>query len=396
MVTRMIGNAHRLMRNLMALGPLGRAIATSLVVAVSLLATSCTTQKQIGNMSAALPQDLPAGTTRMGEYLIVNTYYGTDRQSGVLKASMTDMQKAANKYGGLRSDPPRLEFGIAEVSIPKNHVEGELDMGPYWRRNDPAASLLLLKVRSKAVEEWQELLRKDFEQYEKAALIYVHGYNVDFRDAARRCAQLAYDLKFSGVPMFFSWPSRAVTTAYAVDEATVEWSTPHLVQFLRAAVSSTGAERVYIIAHSMGVRATIKALEMLDRTDPAFISKIKGVIFAAPDIDADVFALQILPAFRSLTQVTLYVSDDDEAIRASRFLHGYPRAGGVEKIAATPNIVTIDATGVDTSFMGHSYYASTRALLADIKEMISGVPPDKRAGIARSGTYWKFRDELIP
>ena len=51
------------------------------------------------------------------------------------------------------------------------------------------------------------------------AFIYVHGFQTSFDQAARRAAQLAYDLDFDleadfrGVPMLFSWPSRGRSPA---------------------------------------------------------------------------------------------------------------------------------------------------------------------------------------
>jgi esterase/lipase superfamily enzyme len=35
------------------------------------------------------------------------------------------------------------------------------------------------------------------------ALVFVHGYNVNFNDAVRRAAQIAYDLEFAGIPMVY-------------------------------------------------------------------------------------------------------------------------------------------------------------------------------------------------
>ena len=48
--------------------------------------------------------------------------------------------------------------------------------------------------------------------------VFVHGYNVTFEGAAQRTAQIAYDLKFSGAPIFYSWPSQARTLEYTVDD----------------------------------------------------------------------------------------------------------------------------------------------------------------------------------
>jgi esterase/lipase superfamily enzyme len=45
---------------------------------------------------------------------------------------------------------------------------------------------------------------------------YMNGYNVTFADAARRTAQIAYDLRFEGDPAFFSWPSQGDMAACTV------------------------------------------------------------------------------------------------------------------------------------------------------------------------------------
>ena len=37
----------------------------------------------------------------------------------------------------------------------------------------------------------------------KDVIIFIHGYNVDFAGAAKRAAQLAYDIQFDGVMSFF-------------------------------------------------------------------------------------------------------------------------------------------------------------------------------------------------
>ncbi|WP_429550866.1 alpha/beta hydrolase [Paraburkholderia sp. MM5477-R1] len=38
--------------------------------------------------------------------------------------------------------------------------------------------------------------------------LFIRGFKVGFVDAARRTAQMAYDLGFDGAPVFFSWPSQ--------------------------------------------------------------------------------------------------------------------------------------------------------------------------------------------
>lgn len=41
----------------------------------------------------------------------------------------------------------------------------------------------------------------------KTCLVYIHGYNCSFKDAAERCAEIACGTDFKGIATFFSWPS---------------------------------------------------------------------------------------------------------------------------------------------------------------------------------------------
>lgn len=342
----------------------------------------------------------PAGAVAAEGYIVVSTWYGTDRQKvdpATLSKSLTEAQRASLVFGGKRGSG-EIRFGIAKVSIPEKREPGELNGPSFWERENPKKHIVLLNVSDMTVGDWTADIRQKLSSH-NSALIYVHGYNVDFRDAARRCAQMAVDLKFEGVPMFFSWPSMATTTAYPVDEATVEWSVPHLIAFLEAAIKQTGAESVFIVAHSMGARAVARALEQL-QSDPAIVSRVKAAIFAAPDIDDGVFVNQIVDEIGDDFPITLYASAEDEAVRASRFLHYYPRSGGaINDVAITANtkVTAIDASNVATDFLGHSYYASTKPLLGDIYEIMHGIPPEKRTNIRRAPpngngavAYWQF------
>jgi esterase/lipase superfamily enzyme len=48
--------------------------------------------------------------------------------------------------------------------------------------------------------------------------VFTHGYNVSFEEAARRAAQLAFDLNFRGRVVLFSWPSCGSLLGYGADE----------------------------------------------------------------------------------------------------------------------------------------------------------------------------------
>lgn len=224
--------------------------------------------------------------------------------------------------------------------------------------------------------------------------MFIHGYNVSFHRAARRTAQLAYDLDFAGVPLFYSWPSDGAFLRYTADEQDVRLTVPHLTEFLNDVVRSTGAERVHVVAHSMGSRALAASLTDIGRDISAPV--FGEVIFAAPDIDAREFRDIVAPAIVGTAErITLYASSKDRALRVSQALHDYPRAGDSGKgLTVFAGIETIDASVIDTSLLGHSYFADAIQLVRDLLSVIlEGLPPSDRSLEARiigGMMYWRF------
>jgi pimeloyl-ACP methyl ester carboxylesterase len=231
----------------------------------------------------------------------------------------------------------------------------------------------------------------------RQALVFVHGFGVSFEDAARRTAQLAYDLKFDGAPMFFSWPSRGRFSPldYTTDEESARWAVDDLERFLKDIAGRSGASKVYLVAHSMGNRCLTDALKgmSLSATSPVVF---KDVILTAPDIDADLFERSIVPAITNRNvRVTLYASSNDKALALSKSVHGYRRAGdSSEGVLVVPPVETVDASSVDTTFDGHSYYGESGLVIADLFSLIHhGKPADNRLGTRpmkdpRGRAYW--------
>jgi esterase/lipase superfamily enzyme len=278
-------------------------------------------------------------------------------------------------------------MGVCEVSIPKDHQIGQLESPSILSlevNEDPEKHVVLMSVKQEEPDTFYEQLRQRVaESQQREAFVFVHGYNVTFENAARRTAQMAHDLKFDGAPIFYSWPSQGGLLQYTVDETNVVWTVPHLKDFLLAVAKKTDARRVHLIAHSMGNRALTAALAQLateskDGQTPLF----HEVLLTAPDIDADIFRRDIVPAIiKTASRVTLYASSHDAALEASKQVHGYPRAGeSGDNIIVIPGIDTIDVSAVDTSLVGHSYYGDSDTVLVDMAQLLhEQKPPDLRA-----------------
>ncbi len=313
------------------------------------------------------PDEKDRGSSNSPDFVTLPVYFGTDRD----KTNSKDLNEA---FGIKRS---KLKYGIVEVSIPHDHRVGEIETPSIWRfefTEDPAKHIMLQKIAMLEKASFFEKLSKDIKtSKKKSTFLFVHGYNTSFSEAAKRTAQISYDLKFDGKAVFYSWPSQASTFRYGRDEENIVWSRKNIKSFLDDYLSISEAEEIYLVAHSMGNRGLTRAIVDIMAEKPELRSKIKEIILAAPDIDADVFKKEIAPKMVSKTQkpITLYVSADDLALKASKLLHGNPRAGDAgEKMVIINGIETIDATGIDTSFLSHSYFADSNSIIADIFDII--------------------------
>jgi len=326
--------------------------------------------------------------------LIVPVFYGTDRKR--------DPQSPPEniRFTNERASEETVSLGVCSVSIPKSHEIGKLERPPKWkiwarpRRNDHV--MLLSTIELSESEFREQLSASVLESAKRDVFIFVHGYNVSFADAALRTAQLATDLSFHGGPIMFSWPSKGKLADYLSDEGAIQWSRPHLKTFIEDICKSSNANAVHLIAHSMGSRALVEVVQALS-TSILPAGSLKQLIFAAPDVDSGVFQ-QAAKTLRGVcSRVTLYASDQDKALKTSRKMHGYARAGEAGAgLVVVAGVDTVDASLVDTDFLGHSGFATDVPLMQDVYYLVQhGHAPGERFGLEERsgalGTYWCFK-----
>ena len=318
--------------------------------------------------------------------------------TGVFVAGWFLFPESSVGYGGERGT---LEMGTCDVSIPKCHQVAELESPSILSlefTEDSSKHIILQEVEPLEQDVFLDKLKKRIKESEgQEALVFIHGYNVTFEDAARRTAQLAYDLEFKGAPILYSWPSQGSIGGYTVDENNVEWTVTHLKDFLKLVAKQSGAKKVHLVAHSMGNRAMTHALEKLSYSDAKDGPLFNQVVLAAPDIDADVFRRDLAPRIvKTAEGVTLYASSNDKALAFSKTIHGFLRAGeSGDNITIVPGIDTIDVSVLDTSLLGHSYYGSNKTVLIDMaKLLLESKPPTLRGSLKEKVLnklkYWVF------
>lgn len=337
--------------------------------------------------------DNDRGDSKNPDYVKLPIYFASDR-------NYVENSDVYDTFGVERSS---LKYGICEVSIPHDHKIGEIESPSMWRfefSEDPKKHVMMHSIDVMGKSAFFNSLSSAISKTKrKRSFLFVHGYNVSFADAAKRTAQISYDLLFDGKAVFYSWPSQASLLGYSRDEANIEWAQKNIKNFLEDYITKSDAEEIYLIAHSMGNRGLTKAIISLLSERPELRTKIKEVILAAPDIDADIFKRDIAPKMVSLVDkpITLYVSSDDLALQASKELHGNTRAGDSSNgIILVQGIETIDASGIDTSFLSHSYFADTSSIISDIYDMIkNGTRALKRKHLklhkSNNASYWKVK-----
>ena len=324
-------------------------------------------------------------------FTTVKIYYATDR-------ARSGSELPNDFYSGRRGE---VEYGTATVSIPDQHRPGKIEKPSIWTldfREDPQRHIVLSSVVPEASEEVFAEMQDHIRRTGKAeAFVFVHGFNVPFHEAAKRTAQMAFDMNFEGLPILYSWPSRASILSYIADTAVVNLSGRRLSRFLEDVVGRSGATRIHLIAHSMGNRAMTDALELFALRYKGPMPAFDQVLFTAPDLDAGLFGEMVHTIRPAARRITLYASNKDWALAFSRKLHGdSPRAGqGGDDILHVTEVDSIDMTEIGDDMLKHSYYANNPSALTDILSLFwRDVPPEHRCGMVAAegehGAYWHY------
>lgn len=318
-------------------------------------------------------------------------WFGTNRKP-------KNPQDLSQGFSGERDR--QLHYGSCKVIVPKSHKIGSTG-SPLWQR-----LLTFTDDRLKLKpESWQFFQENNFwveiqrtlqgnQPDERSALVFIHGFNVSFEDAALRAAQIGVDLQFPGIMGFYSWPSRGKLVSYPADEATIEASEKYIAEFLLNLAQKSGAEKIHIIAHSMGNRGLLRAMQRILAQVQAGSEISFGQIFlAAPDVDPDIFQ-ELAVAYQNLAErTTLYISAKDKALATSGIIHDYPRAGFSPPITVVDGIDTVEVSNIDLTLLGHGYFADARNVLHDMHQLlIHNDDPEQRFGLRRKQengqNYW--------
>lgn len=176
---------------------------------------------------------------------------------------------------------PRLMYPVEELD-----KDGE----EYLRR-DPKG----IEAHEEAAKNLQkEISRRIGYSKRKELVLYVHGYNTGFEEAAFRMAELCHFLGRGFVCAIFSWPAKNSIFKYLEDRESGEFAVEDLKKAIRIVAATPSVEHIHLIAHSRGsdILATVTS-ELNIETYASGRSlgtsfKIANVVLFAPDLDWDI------------------------------------------------------------------------------------------------------------
>lgn len=303
----------------------------------------------------------PRDEQPISETIEYSVIYGTNR--GCVK----------DDNGGVRFSNERdeiLRTGVARIAIPTTPRFGSSGNAwvRAWRRATGRAPRILdsrlFSEKAEMSEHVADLLG-EFEE-ERHNLMYIHGFRNSFDDALSRAAQLGVDLKVKGATFVYSWPSAGRLASYAVDESSIEAASPQLEEFFDLVLSTTGDTPLTIIVHSMGNRAVLRLLVEWARERKGLDGRLKNLICAAPDVDSEVFKNACDRINGNVGRTVLYANRRDKALQASKWLHGFPRAGLAPPVLTAPGVETVLVEGFNILDLAHGYFSDASSLLHDI------------------------------
>lgn len=313
------------------------------------------------------------------EYTSVMVYYAS------LRRRKADFRANCIDY----DDSGRIantEYGFAKVSFPRGRKRGTFAR-PFFREEDVSSDVVWLSAN---VLELFDMIQSLKNSNEGDVAVFVHGAMTQHRIALMRAAQIKLDTGFRGAMVAFSWPSRGPVLGYVADLSVADTSARKLAEYIELLQQNLPNARVHVIGHSLGAYIITKAIAECGH------SRVSEVILAAPDISYINWCELAQALVCRSDRTTVYVSNKDQALFASKALSQFiGRVGQLVENAFQPGIEVIDATRVASkNFFGHQYVFEAK--LANDVGLILDRKAQIRANLElaqkpRFGDYYRFK-----
>ncbi len=284
-------------------------------------------------------------------------------------AHSTPIFVASTRKGGNHSTEltpgAQARYALDFVTVPPGHKAGAIEK-PAFGAPNPAHHFVLAGHRLLEEEDFRAQIAAHLSGrvgVNRDVLVYVHGFNTSMEEARLRLAQIVVDGRFGGVPVLFTWPSKAALLAYGADKESATASRDAYLKLINELADTPGIGRVHILAHSMGTWLTMETLrEAALSGSPDLHGKLGNVMLAAPDIDLSVFKAQM--ARLDPQHFSIFVSKGDRALQVSAGIQGDRRLGSIDpgndqdrEMIEKMGVKVFDISEFSAGFIGHDNYA---------------------------------------
>lgn len=284
---------------------------------------------------------------------------------GTTRGKMAD---TGEEYGRTRSEVTR--FARLDIAVPPERSPGEIRWTPPRRKPDPRREFVTTReVAYPSGADFRDDLADELARRksgDREAVVFVHGFNTSFAEGAYRLAQLGHDLDLKGALVHYSWPSRAHALAYVYDRDSALFARDGLEALLHQ-VDRAGAQKILIVAHSMGSALAMETLRQIAlRGDKRLLSRIEAVVLISPDIDVDVFRAQASVVGPLANPIIIFTSQRDRALALSARITGQSdRLGNLRDVSELGglHVLLLDTTAYSTG-AGHFNVGNSPALIS--------------------------------
>ncbi|UCD67958.1 MAG: alpha/beta hydrolase [Betaproteobacteria bacterium] len=259
---------------------------------------------------------------QLGDHGSTRYFFVTNRQK------TEEAEILENRFGNVRG--PKLSFGFFDTTIEPTVGFGMFVNPSEWFQSEEIRVNGMDALEQEAfVERLAKLVNAS---PQRSLLIIIHGFRERFPSALRKTAFVGTMLDINSPVMLFDWPGDQGSTlrGYRRARAVASESGAELAVTLELIISDIGAEKVWLIANSMGAQVVVDAFSRLYQK-PEFADaqiEIEDVVLTAPDASREGFDQQFKRELSVLTRnLTVYVSSNDRALVMSRIVNRDARLG---------------------------------------------------------------------
>ena len=291
-----------------------------------------------------------------------------------------------------------LNFGLFDTLIKPSLGIGMLINPTDWLQNE---EIRIEGVKRLEQVQFVEKLRAQVEASpNRSVLVVIHGYRETFPGALRKTAFVGHVLDIDTPVVVFDWPGDqgGWLRGYRRANAVARESGPALARALEVLVDEVGADRVWVLANSLGAQVVTDAFSVLyvkgNWADPD--KEIEHVILTAPDVSHEEFDERFRNEIEAMVEhLTVYVSSNDRALMTSRIINRSRRRGQstltqldpdqfqealqiAELVEPGSDLVTlIDATPVNRTRDFHNFSLETPEFFDDLFLRLSNETPPR-------------------